>query len=104
VKANVRSAIGGFFGYEVDTCYPSAIPEVKVRQGPANGSVQVVPHELSLGKDFRCAGTKVRGLAFVYTPNKGFKGADEITIDVPWHSTDSGSEVIRTYNYRIRVE
>src|SRR4051794_29411089 len=36
VKANTRSAIGGFLGYEVDTCYPSAIPDVKVRQAPAN--------------------------------------------------------------------
>src|SRR4051812_46379549 len=80
VKANTPSAIGGFLGYEVDTCYPSAIPDVKVRQGPANGSVQVVPHEQALGKDNRCAGTKVRGVAFVYMPRKGFKGMDELTL------------------------
>ena len=43
VKANARSAIGGFFGYEVDTCYPSDIPDVKVRQAPGNGTIQIIP-------------------------------------------------------------
>ncbi len=33
VKANTRSAIGGFLGYEVDTCYPSAIPAVESPAG-----------------------------------------------------------------------
>ena len=74
VKANTISAIGGFLGYEVDTCYPSNIPDVKVRQAPANGTFQIRPHEQALGKDTRCPGTKVRGLAYVYTPKKGFKG------------------------------
>ncbi|MFL4995530.1 MAG: hypothetical protein ACJ8DF_02315 [Microvirga sp.] len=31
VKANTISALGGFLGYEVNTCYPSVIPDVKVR-------------------------------------------------------------------------
>lgn len=104
VKANAASAVGGFLGYEVDTCYPSEIPDVKIRQAPVNGSVRIVPHEQVLGKDTRCPGTKVRGLAYVYTPNRGFKGTDEVTIDVPWNSTDSGRATILSYTYRIRVE
>jgi hypothetical protein len=104
VKANAVSAIGGFLGYEVDTCYPSVIPDVKVRQAPVNGSIQIRPHEQALGKDTRCPGTKVRGLAYVYTPKKGFKGTDEVVIDIPWSSTDSGMATIMTYTYRIRVE
>ncbi|MGO4704638.1 hypothetical protein AB4072_02530 [Microvirga sp. 2MCAF38] len=104
VKANTISVIGGFLGYEVDTCYPSQIPDVKVRQAPGNGSIRIVPHEEALGKDSRCPGTKVRGLAYVYTPKKGFKGNDEVVFDVPWQSTDTGPETIWTYTYRIRVE
>jgi hypothetical protein len=104
IKANSRAAIGGFLGYEVDTCYPSAIPDVKVRQAPANGSIQILPHEQALGKDSHCPGTKVRGLVYVYTPSKGFKGMDEVTLDAPWHSTDSGPQTIRSFTYRIRVE
>ncbi|HLM39379.1 MAG TPA: hypothetical protein VK434_07265 [Microvirga sp.] len=104
VKANAATPIGGFLGYEVDTCYPSVIPNVKVRQAPANGSIQIVPHQQALGKDSRCPGKTVRGLAFVYTPKKGFKGADELSLDVPWSSTDSGPETIRTYTFRVKVE
>jgi hypothetical protein len=104
VRANAATPIGGFLGYEVDTCYPSVIPNVKVRQAPANGSIQIVPHQQALGKDSRCPGKTVRGLAFVYTPKKGFKGADELSLDVPWSSTDSGPETIRTYTFRVKVE
>jgi hypothetical protein len=104
VKANARSAIGGFFGYEVDTCYPSDIPDVKVRQAPGNGTIQILPHEQALGKETACPGKKVRGLVYVYTPKKGFKGVDELAIDVPWASTDTGPQTIWTYTFRIRVE
>ncbi|MBM6582596.1 hypothetical protein ILT44_20530 [Microvirga sp. BT689] len=104
IKANTVAAVGGFLGYEVDTCYPAEIPDVKIRQAPANGSLRIVPHEEVLGKDSRCPGTKVRGLAYVYTPKKGFRGTDEATVDVPWNSTDSGRATILSYTYRIRVE
>lgn len=104
VKANARSAIGGFLGYEVDTCYRSAIPDVKVRQAPANGSIQILPHEETLGKDTRCPGLKARGLVYVYTPKKGFKGTDEVSLDVPWHSTDTGPQTIWTFTFKIQVE
>jgi hypothetical protein len=104
VKANARTAIGGFFGYEMETCYPSNIPDAKVRHAPANGQIAIVPHEQVLGADSRCPGRKVRGLAYIYTPKKGFKGLDEVAIDVPWSSTDSGADTLWTYTYRIRVE
>ncbi|MBZ6076230.1 hypothetical protein [Microvirga puerhi] len=104
VKANSRAAIGGFLSYEVDTCYSAEIPDVTVRQAPANGSFQVVPHEQELGKDSRCPGKRVRGLAYVYTPKKGFKGLDEIVLDVPWRSNDLNPQSVLTYTYRIRVE
>jgi hypothetical protein len=104
VKANTGSAIGGFLGYEVDTCYPSNIPDVKVRQAPANGTIQIRPHEQALGKESRCPGTKVRGLAYVYTPKKGFKGTDEIVLDIPWTWNEVSPQSLITYTYRIRVE
>ena len=104
VKANTVSAIGGFLGYEVDTCYPSAIPDVKVRQRPANGTVDVRPYETELSKETRCPGRKVRGLVYVYTPKKGFKGSDEFALDIPWVSTEVRMPAIYTHTYRITVE
>jgi hypothetical protein len=104
VKANTSTAIAGFFGYEVNTCYPSEIPDVKVKRSPANGTFRIVPHETTLGKDSRCAGKKVRGLAYVYTPNKGFKGMDEVVLDLPWSANTTGIPIIYTNTYRITVQ
>ncbi|HZH12136.1 MAG TPA: hypothetical protein VEZ24_17425 [Microvirga sp.] len=104
VKANAVSAIGGFFGYESHTCYSSIIPDVKVKQAPTNGSLRIVPYEQTLGKDSRCPGKKVRGLAYVYTPKKGFTGSDEVVLDVPWSSNDVNIPTIWTYTYRIKVQ
>jgi hypothetical protein len=77
---------------------------VKVRQAPANGTIQIRPHEQALGKESRCPGTKVRGLAYVYTPKKGFKGTDEIVLDIPWTWNEVSPQSLITYTYRIRVE
>ncbi|WP_457093763.1 hypothetical protein [Microvirga sp. P5_D2] len=104
VKANSTTAIGGFFGYEVDTCYTSVIPDVKVKQAPANGDFKIVPYEQTLGKDTNCPGTKVRGLAYVYTPKKGFKGSDEVAVNVPWSGNDLSIPTLRTYTFRITVQ
>lgn len=104
VKANAMSPIGGFFGYEVHTCYSSVVPDIKVKQAPANGQFQLVPFERTLGKDTNCAGKKVRGLAYVYTPKKGFTGADEVVLDIPWSSNDVNIPTIYTNTYRITVQ
>jgi hypothetical protein len=104
VKANTRSAIGGFFSYGVGTCLAGVIPNAKIRKQGANGTIEIHPHEQVLGKDTQCPGAKVRGLVFVYTPAKGFKGADEVAIDLPWAGNDSGQPTILTYTYRIRVD
>jgi hypothetical protein len=104
VKANTSTAIAGFFGYELNTCYPSVIPDVKVKQAPANGDFKIVPHEITLGKEDRCAGRKVRGLAYVYTPKKGFKGSDEVSVNVPWSGNDLSIPTLRTYTFRITVQ
>ena len=73
VKANTRTGIGGFLGYEVDTC-SLRIPAAKIRQAPSNGGIEIIRYEQALGKETRCPGRKVRGLAYVYTPKKGLQG------------------------------
>lgn len=104
VKANTISAIGGFLGYEPDTCYPSNIPDVKVRHEPANGNIQIHLYEQALGEDTRCSGAKIRGIAYVYTPKNGFKGTDEVVLDISWSWNEASPQTLMTYTYRIRVE
>ena len=104
VKANARTAIGGYFPYWLDTCGRGEIPDVTVRQRPANGALTVQMHETTLGSDTRCPGMRVRGPIIVYTPNRGFRGTDEAVVDVPVTSNDARAPTVRTYTYRIRVE
>jgi hypothetical protein len=104
VKANTRSAIDGFFSYSVGTCLADAIPRATIRKQGSNGIAEIQQHQQVLGKNTQCPGTPVRGLVFVYTPAKGFRGTDEVSIDVPWAGNDSGLPTILTYTYRIRVD
>jgi len=104
VKANTATPIGGFAGYHTGTCYAAGIPEAKIRQAPANGTVQILRREGTLPKSTQCPGAKVTGLTYVYMPRRGFRGTDEVTIDVPWSSVDGGHETLWSYTYRIRVE
>jgi hypothetical protein len=103
-KTNTRTPISGFFPYWVDTCGFGEIPDVTIRQKPANGALTVQMHETTLGSGTRCPGMRVRGPVVVYTPNKGFRGTDEAVVDVPITSNDARAPTIRTYTYRIRVE
>jgi hypothetical protein len=104
VKANSSTAVGGFFGYEVNTCYPSGIPDVKIHQQAGNGTVEIRPHQAKLNKDARCPGLAVNGLAYVYTPKKGFKGMDEFSVDVPWSTNTHSLPSVYTHTYRINVQ
>jgi hypothetical protein len=104
VKANAPAAVGGFFAYEMDTCYRRPIPDVKMRRAPANGTVSIQLHETTLGKDTTCPGHRVKGPIYVYMPRKGFKGVDEFTVDVPFARSDTGVETLLSYTYRITVE
>jgi hypothetical protein len=104
VKANQRSPVGGLFTYEVGTCRASAIPNVTVRDQPRNGTVAIHPVTATLPPETNCGGQKVSGPALIYTPNKGFKGADQFTIDFPFATNEARSPTGMSRTYRINVE
>ena len=104
VKANHRSPVGGLFTYEVGTCRASAIPDVTIRDKPRNGTVAIHSVTATLPPETNCGGQKVSGPALIYTPNKGFKGADQFTIDFPFATNETRSPTGMTRTYRINVE
>lgn len=104
VKPNAASPIGGFFGYEEGSCRPSVIPVARVRQAPTNGTLKIEEQILPPGTGYPCGSSKLRGLVYIYTPKKGFKGTDEVVIDVPWQTNESAPPIDFTYTYRITVE
>ncbi len=104
VRSGASTAVDGLFIYGVQSCEPGEIPDAKVSEPPKNGSVVIRLHEQALSKGTNCAGVKVKGPIFVYTPAKGFKGRDGFTIAYPFASTEVSSPTLRTLTYRITVE
>jgi hypothetical protein len=104
VKANTLTAVGGLFAYGVQSCLQGAIPDAKVGKAPRNGKVVVRMHQTILGKETNCAGQKVSGPIFIYTPNRGFKGIDEFTIEYPFARSESSVPTQMSKTYRITVK
>jgi hypothetical protein len=104
VKANTLTAVGGIFTYGVQSCLQGAIPDAKVGQPPKNGRVVVRMHQTILGKETNCAGQKVSGPIFIYTPNRGFRGIDEFTIEYPFARSESSAPAAMSTTYRLTVQ
>lgn len=103
VKANTLTAVGGIFTYGVESCAQGAIPDAKVGKPPQNGRVVVRLHQSTLGKETNCAGRKVSGPIFIYTPNRGFRGVDEFTVEYPFARSEGSSPTLRSTTYRLTV-
>lgn len=104
VKANKTSAIGSFASYSSATCGHGTIPDVTIRTQPANGRIEIKQEQWRISKG-PCEGSPVRGLAYYYTPKRGFKGADKVSIDVPWSPyVDGGPSTMQTYTFEITVQ
>jgi hypothetical protein len=104
VKANAKTTVGGIFVFNTGTCAGSVIPDAKVGEQPRNGVVVVQVLTTTLGKQDQCAGHKVTGPAFIYTPNKGFKGDDSFTIEYPFARAESRPATLMSRTYQLRVE
>jgi hypothetical protein len=72
VKRNASTPIGGFTTHSKDGCWSAGIPFATLRTQPRNGKIEIRQHLWTLGKEAGvCAGRRVPGLLYVYTPNKG---------------------------------
>jgi hypothetical protein len=104
VKADTLTAVGGIFTYGRRSCAQASIPKAKVGKPPKNGKVVVRMHQTILGKSTNCAGKKVSGPIFIYTPNPGFRGVDEFTVEYPPARRQSKAEAAATTLYRLTVK
>jgi len=64
-------------------------PNIKVLESPANGTISIRDEKMKIpggpadiGSKGTCIGRNVIGRVVYYTPNDGFKGKDEMLIDV----------------------
>jgi hypothetical protein len=104
VKADTLTAVGGIFTYGRRSCGQASIPKAKVGKPPKNGKVVVRMHQTILGKSTNCAGKKVSGPIFIYTPNPGFRGIDEFTVEYPPARRQSKAEAAASTLYRLTVK
>src|SRR5215213_2500407 len=104
VKANQRTAVGGVFTYELESCRAAEIPNLSFRTQPSHGTVAIYEVTIPLGPHTTCAGRKVKGPALVYTPTKGFKGQDQFTIEYPFPTNHVRGPTVFTRTFLITVE
>lgn len=104
VKANQRTPVAGLFTYERETCRAAEIPNLSFSSRPTNGSIAIHQVTVPLGPDTTCQGRRIMGPALVYTPNKGFRGQDQFTIEYPFATNDVRSPTLFTRTFVITVE
>ena len=103
VKSGVSTLVGDFFVVSREDCSAQAIPDARVRTQGRNGRAEVRRARGRL-QSF-CAGAIVNGVQFYYVSARGYRGADEVVIDIPWETyVDAASRSMRTHTYRITVE
>jgi hypothetical protein len=77
---------------------------VKVLGKPAHGRIanHVVNSKITtdhMGRPVRCAGTPIKALEVIYTPERGFRGTDNFTLDATW---GSGEHDVDTYTINVQ--
>jgi hypothetical protein len=104
VKANMRTPLGGFSIYNIGTCYAGPVVDGTIEQQAVNGTIELQVTDWTIPKGQQCEGAKVRGAVIVYTPKKGFKGADEGVVSFPFSPSDGPAQGLNSYKFRIKVE
>ena len=105
VPANKTSSVGANATYTRSGCTAGAIPQYKVSKKPQHGEVRFKQVTFKLSKDAgRCAGTKVKGTAIIYKPNRGYRGKDTFKVGYKMDQYVSGSAKIRYVVDRYIVE
>lgn len=82
-------------------------PNIQIKDKPANGTVSIRDEEMKIpegpadvGRKGNCAGRKVIARVVYYIPNDGFKGRDEMLLDVVLPGTAGVSRARVSVNVR----
>ena len=99
VRSGVAATVLDYATYDPATCYFAALPVVRVITPPAHGTFSVVK-SAHVVDDGPCAGKTLRSTAGVYRSKGGFRGRDEIVVDV---GTDLHVEALARRGDTIRI-
>jgi hypothetical protein len=81
VPANRPTRVYAFTVADPSTCASPGKPTMTVRKAPKHGSLTFNWGFLPAGKTFQnCANGQMRAMGVVYTPHKGYRGADSFSV------------------------
>ncbi|MGV3552423.1 Ig-like domain-containing protein [Rhizobium sp.] len=80
VAANRSTRVYAFTVADPSTCASPGKPKMTVRKAPEHGKLTFDWGFLPAGKVFKnCANGRMRAMGIIYTPNKGYRGADSFS-------------------------
>lgn len=80
VKSGVQTIVLSYTSYNPDTCYFSALPELRVITPPAHGSLVFGKYAHAIDKG-PCEGKTMKSSAVAYRSKPGFRGRDEMVVE-----------------------
>lgn len=108
VPAGRSTQVGFVSVFNPQTCQNARLPRATVVQ-PANGTVVTRARTDTFRSDDlragnrKCAGSPVRGLAVVYTPNAGYRGPDQFVVRISYEQR-VGARSTSSQTYRVNVQ
>lgn len=98
-----KSSFGTYYAVKLN-CAPSDWMEVSITQQPEHGVAKLIDQMVIIqfskaNPRSSCNGKSINGKVLEFTPNKDYKGADEITVEL---INDSGQFI--KYNYKVTVK
>ena len=105
VPANRTTEVGFFWALDPRTCGNLAKPRVRIRQ-PKNGKVttkwvtRTVQFPGNRGR--KCNGTKGRGTAIYYTPNRGYRGPERFGITASSRLDGRSRNFSEVFRFRVQ--
>jgi hypothetical protein len=80
VKSGVQTIVLSYASYNPETCYHSALPDLRVVTPPAHGSLVFGKYAHKVGKG-PCEGKTMKSSAVAYRSKPGFRGRDEMVVE-----------------------
>lgn len=84
VRAGVATPVAAQTIYDADTCLYGALPSAQITQPPAHGAVEPRKFTFVVRPGERCTGKTFKGTMLVYTPARGYRGADSFSFIFSW--------------------
>lgn len=104
VTGGKRTLVGQFALYTTDTCYAGPVPDARIATQPSHGKLDFAVEALTTNAG-NCGKMTIHFRRVYYTPHKGYRGADEASVDFIYNAySDAPRLTNRRQSYQITVK